>query len=478
MRQITFGTSGWRAVLGEDFTYQSVRIVAQAIFHVLKQEKIAHRGLIIGYDTRFLGEKFARVAAEVFAGHGMSVFLCNRETPTPTISYHVLQQNLAGGLNISASHNSHEYNGIKFTPEWGGPALPETTRAIEQRLVHLLHGEHVKWLPWEKAQRTQMVQIFDPCPDYLAALGKHIDADAIREANLRVVMDPLYGTSCGYLDTFLRNAGAKMAVLHYWRDPYFGGFRPEPTRETTAELQETVKEGKADIGLATDGDADRFGIVDRDGTFIDANVILALLVDYLATTRRWTGDVGRSIATTHLIDRVAHNHGLGVRETPVGFKHLAELLAKDEILIGGEESGGLSIQGHVPEKDGILGCLLVTEMIARTRKTLGELIENLSERVGPVFSTRHDQPLTDTMQDNLLKVQKSPPGNLAGKSVQQVNTLDGCKLVLEDGSWFLFRLSGTESLVRCYAEASTRKEMETLMAAGQQLVHHGPSKGH
>ncbi len=477
MRQITFGTSGWRAVLGEDFTFQSVRIVAQAIVHVLKQEKIGHRGLIIGYDTRFLGEKFARVAAEVFAGHGMSVFLCDRETPTPTVSYHVLRQNLAGGLNISASHNPPEYNGIKFTPEWGGPALPETTRAIEQRLVHLLHGEHVKWLPWEKAQRTQMVQLFDPCPDYLAALGKHVDVDVIHEADLRVVMDPLYGTSRGYLDVFLRNAGAKMAVLHYWRDPYFGGLRPEPTRETTAELQETVKEGKAHIGLATDGDADRFGIVDRDGSFIDANIILALLVDYLATTRCWTGDVGRSVATTHLIDRVAHKHGLGVRETPVGFKHLGELLAKDEIRMGGEESAGLSIQGHVPEKDGILACLLVTEMIARTKKTLGELREDLLQRVGPVFSTRHDQPLTDTMQDNLLKVQKSPPGDLAGKSVQQVNTLDGCKFVLEDGSWFLFRLSGTEPLVRCYAEASTREEMEALMAAGQKLVHHGPSKG-
>ena len=477
MRQITFGTSGWRAVLGEDFTFQSVRIVSQAIVHVLKQEKIGHRGLIIGYDSRFLGEKFAKVAAEVFAGHGMSVSLCDRETPTPTISYHVLQQNLAGGLNISASHNPPEYNGIKFTPEWGGPALPETTRAIEQRLVHLLHGEHVKWLPWEKAQRTQIVQLFDPCPDYLAALGKHIDVDAIREADLRVVMDPLYGTSRGYLDTFLRNAGAKMAVLHYWRDPYFGGLRPDPTRETTAELQETVKQEKAHIGLATDGDADRFGVVDRDGSFIDANIILALLVDYLATTRRWTGDVGRSVATTHLIDRVARKHGLGVRETPVGFKYLAELLAKDEIRMGGEESAGLSIQGHVPEKDGILACLLVTEMIAQTKKTLRELTEDLFLRVGPVFSSRDDQTLTETMQENLLKVQKAPPSDLAGKSIQEINTLDGCKLVLEDGSWFLFRPSGTEPLVRCYAEASTREDMETLMAAGQQLLHHGPQKG-
>ena len=477
MRHITFGTSGWRAVLGEDFTFRNVRIVCQAIVHVLKQEKVGHRGLIIGHDSRFLGEQFARAAAEVFAGHGMSVLFCDRETPTPTISYHVLQHNLAGGLNISASHNLPEYNGIKFTPEWGGPALPETTRAIEQRLLHLLHGEHVKWLPWEKAERTQMVQSFDPCPDYLAALEKHIDVDAIRQADLRVVMDPLYGTSRGYLDAFLRNAGAKMAVLHYWRDPYFGGVRPEPTSETTAELQETVKQGKAHIGLATDGDADRFGVVDRDGSFIDSNTVLALLVDYLATTRRWTGDVGRSVATTHLIDRVAHSHGLGVRETPVGFKYLAELLAKEEIRIGGEESAGLSIQGHVPEKDGILACLLVTEMIARTKKTLRELTEELFHRVGAVFSSREDQTLTETMQENLLNVQKSPPSDLAGKSIQQVSTLDGCKLVLEDGSWFLFRPSGTEPLVRCYAEASTRQELEALMAAGQQLLNHNSRKG-
>ena len=477
MRHVTFGTSGWRAVLGEDFTFQNVRIVSQAIVNVLKQEKIGHRGLIIGYDSRFLGEQFARTAAEVFAGHGIKVLLCDRDTPTPAISYHVLQSKLAGGLNISASHNPPEYNGVKFTPEWGGPALPETTRAIEQRLVRLLHGEHVKWLPWEKAERTRMVQKFDPRPDYLAALEKLIDVDAIRQANLRVVMDPLYGTSRGYLDTFLRNAGAKMAVLHYWRDPYFGGVRPEPTRETTAELQETVKQENAHIGLATDGDADRFGVVDRDGSFIDANIVLALLVDYLATTRRWTGDVGRSVATTHLIDRVAHKHGLGVRETPVGFKYLADLLSKGEIRMGGEESAGLSIEGHVPEKDGILACLLVTEMIARTGKTLCELTEELFKRLGAVYSSRADETVMETtMQENLLKIQESPPSDIAGKPVQRVDTVDGCKLVLEDGSWFLFRPSGTEPLVRCYAEASTPLDMEALMAAGRQLLHQGPQK--
>ena len=467
---MTFGTSGWRAVLGENFTYQNVRIVSQAIAHVLRQQKIDQRGLIIGYDSRFLSERFARVAAEVFAGHGMSVMLCDRKTPTPTISYHVLQHNLAGGLNISASHHPPEYNGIRFTPESGGPVLPETAQAIEQRIFPLLHGEHVKWLPWEKAEKRGIVQLFDPCPEYLAALEKHIDVNAIHKAKLRVIMDPLYGTAHGYLDDFLRNAGAKMAVLHYWRDPYFGGVCPEPTRKTTAELQETVKTKGAHLGLATDGDADRFGIVGQDGSFIDPNIVLALLVDYLATTRQWTGSVGRSVATTHLIDRVAHKHGLGVRETPVGFTHLADLLVKGEIQMGGDERAGLSIHGHVPEKDGILACLLVTEMIARTKKTLHELTEALFDRVGAVVSNRADLVLTESMRENLLKVQESPPSALAGKSIQQVNTLDGCKLLLKDGSWLLFRLAGSEPLVRCYAEAATRQELEALMAAGQQLL--------
>jgi len=348
--------------------------------------------------------------------------------------------------------------------------LPETAQAIEQRIFPLLHGEHVKWLPWEKAEKRGIVQLFDPCPEYLAALEKHIDVNAIHKAKLRVIMDPLYGTAHGYLDDFLRNAGAKMAVLHYWRDPYFGGVCPEPTRKTTAELQETVKTKGAHLGLATDGDADRFGIVGQDGSFIDPNIVLALLVDYLATTRQWTGSVGRSVATTHLIDRVAHKHGLGVRETPVGFTHLADLLVKGEIQMGGDERAGLSIHGHVPEKDGILACLLVTEMIARTKKTLHELTEALFDRVGAVVSNRADLVLTESMRENLLKVQESPPSALAGKSIQQVNTLDGCKLLLKDGSWLLFRLAGSEPLVRCYAEAATRQELEALMAAGQQLL--------
>jgi phosphoglucomutase len=312
--------------------------------------------------------------------------------------------------------------------------------------------------------------MFDPRPDYLAILEKHVDIEIILQGKLRIVMDPLYGTSRGYLDDFLRKAGAKMAVLHHWRDPYFGGLRPEPTPATTLELQETVKREKAHLGLATDGDADHFGIIDQDGVFLEANQVLPLMVDYLASTRQWHGSVARSVATTHQIDRVAALHGLSTKETPVGFKYIGELLAKGEVMMGGEESAGMSIAGHVPEKDGILACLLVSEMVAKTGKGIKELLKDLNHRVGPLYTKREDVTLTEAMQENLTKVQDNPPEIFAEQRVQSVNRLDGCKLQLVDGSWFLLRPSGTEPLVRCYGEASTQEQLQELMMAGRQLL--------
>lgn len=470
MTTIKFGTSGWRAVLGEDFTFRHARIVVQAIAQVLRQGKKGQQGVIIGHDSRFMGEQFARSASEVMAAHGIPVLLCDRETPTPTISAQILHHHLAGGINISASHNPPEYNGIKFTPDWGGPALPETTQAIEQRIAPLLHGEHVKWIPYEQAQKNGMVRELDARPEYFTLLEKHVDTDTIRNANMRIVMDPLYGTSRGYLDEFLRKAGAKMAVLHYWRDPYFGGLTPEPNKKTTSELQKTVLQEQAQLGLATDGDADRFGIVDDDGTFIDPNLIIALLLDYLASTRGWSGKVGRSIATTHLVDRVAAYHGLAVEETPVGFKFLGALLSEKAIMMGGEESAGLSVQGHVPEKDGILACLLVAEMVGRTGKSVRALAAELTNRVGLVCTRREDVRIADGMRDHLEHVKRNPPQQLAGQSIREVKTVDGCKLLLEDGSWFLFRPSGTEPLVRCYGESFSVDQLDHVMRAGTKLL--------
>jgi phosphoglucomutase len=283
-----------------------------------------------------------------------------------------------------------------------------------------------------------------------------------------VIFDPLFGTTRNYLDEFLRRAGAKMAILHHWRDPYFGGFRPEPTDETLQELKETVCREGAHLGLATDGDGDRFGIVDADGTFIQANYILAVLLDYLIKSRQWTGAVARSVATTHLIDAVAAHHKLSVHETPVGFKFIGELLAKGEIVFGGEESAGLSIKGHVPEKDGILAGALVAEMVAFTGKTIQDLLKDLFDRVGVLYSSRQDLTMSKHIQEQIKHVIDRPPTTFAGMEVTRVNKLDGCKWLFPDGSWYLIRPSGTEPIIRCYGEAKTPARLEEIMQAGRE----------
>ena len=471
MDSIKFGTSGWRAIVADDFTARNIRVVCQGIAQYLRQQKLGQQGMLIGYDARFLGEHFAKVAAEVMAAHGIPCLICDRDTPTPAISYHVISRKLAGGINISASHNPPEWNGIKFTPDWGGPALPETTKAIELRILPLLHGEYIKWFPWERAKHEGMVRYFDPQPDYLKALEQHVDRDRIRNGRIRVVFDPLFGTARNYLDEFLRQAGAKMAVLHHWRDPYFGGFRPEPTDETLQDLKETIRREGAHLGLATDGGGDRFGIVDADGTFIQANYILAVLLDYLIRSRQWTGGVARSVATTHLIDAVAAHHGLTVHETPVGFKYIGELLAKGEVVFGGEESAGLSIKGHVPETDGILAGALVAEMVAFTGQSVQELLNDLFARVGAAFTTRQDLTLSEPLRAQVKQVLDHPPSAFAGVEIMHINKLDGCKLILPDNGWYLIRPSGTESVLRCYGEAKTPERLAEIMKAGRELLH-------
>ena len=471
MDAIKFGTSGWRAVVAEHFTVRNIRIVCQGIAQYLRQQKLGQQGILIGHDARFLGEHFAKVATEVMAAHGIPCLMCDRDTPTPALSFHVLSRKLSGAINISASHHPPQWNGINFTPAWGGPALPETTKAIELRILPLLHGEYIKWFPWERAKNEGMVRYFDAQPDYLKALEQQVDCDRIRNGRIRIIFDPLFGTTRNYLDEFLRQAGAKMAVLHHWRDPYFGGFRPEPTDETLEDLKETVRREGAHLGLATDGDGGRFGIVDADGTFIQPNYILAVLLDYLIRSRQWTGAVARSVATTHLLDAVATHHGLTVHETPVGFKYIGELLAKGEVVFGGEESAGISIKGHVPEKDGMLAGALVAEMVAFTGQTLQKSLNDLFERVGTKYSARQDLPLSEHTKEQVKQVLDHPPSTFAGGEVIHVNKLDGCKLLLRDEGWYLFRLSGTEPIVRCYGEASTPTRLAEIMKAGRELLN-------
>lgn len=470
-----FGTSGWRAVLGEEFTVANVRLVCRAIAeHVRDTGRADARDVLVGYDTRFLSERFAIVAAEALADGGVQPLLCGAATPTPAVAFHVIRRGLSGAVTITASHNPPEYNGVKFTPAWGGPALPETTRAIEARIDALAgvgSGAAAAAPPNASGGRATS-RVIDARPEYLEGLVRLVDLDAIRHQRPCVVLDPLYGTARGYLDQLLGRAGARTTVLHDFRDPYFGGRRPDPDEQGLRDLSTAVSQGEAELGLATDGDADRFGVVDEDGTFVPANLVLGLLLDYLAATRAWRGGEGvaRSVATTHLVDAVAAAHGLTVHETPVGFKFIGARIADGSAVFGGEESAGLAMTGHIPDKDGVLACLLVAEMVARTGKGLREQVEALFRRVGSFHTGRVDITVTPAVGERLAAMLADPPTVVAGVGVRDVSRLDGCKLLLADGAWLLVRPSGTEPLVRCYGEADSPARVQAVLAAARVLL--------
>ena len=470
MERIAFGTSGWRGILCEEFTFANVRTVIRAIAdHVLALGD-GQKGLVVGYDTRFMGKRFALEAAKVLANAGIKAYLCDRDTPTPVISHAILERKAAGAVNFTASHNPYNYNGIKFSPPWGGPALPETTRDIEQRANDLLARTGGKGLSMPATSPTGLISEINPRDSYLKALEGKIDFEAIATMG-RIAVNPLFGAGRGYLDGALLRHNAQVRVINGHPDPYFGGFPPEPAELYIQDFISLVK-GDADVrlGLATDGDADRFGIVDFDGTYIEPNYILALLLDYLVRMRGMSGGVARSVATSHLVDAVAAKHGIEVFETPVGFKYIGELISQDRIIIGGEESAGLSIRGHVPEKDGMLACFLVAEMVAREGRSLRELLDRLYAEVGRFITRRENITLSPELENGFAGKMQSIAAEFAGIKVIDIITLDGTKCLLEDGSWLLFRKSGTEPVVRLYGEASSEEKLNTIMAAGKGFI--------
>jgi alpha-D-glucose phosphate-specific phosphoglucomutase len=472
MSTIAFGTSGWRGVIAEDFTFTAVRAVSQAIGEHVRElgGQAAARGVVIGYDTRFLSEAVAAQVARVLAGQQVRAFLCVRDTPTPVVAFELLRRKASGGVVVTASHNPPEYNGIKFSSAWGGPALPEVTRRIQARANELL-GEPRAQVPDGEAAQGLLERI-DPAPAYLERLRALVDFQVIREARLKVVVDPLYGTGQGYLDTLLKAAGCEVLTLHTWRDPNFGGGAPEPAEERLKELAFQVVETGSHLGVATDGDADRFGLIDADGSFLEPNYFLALLLRHLVKTRGWTGGAARSVATSHLLDAVARHLHIPVYETPVGFKYIGEMISKDAIVLGGEESAGLSVKGHVPEKDGILACLLAAELVAsRGRARLKSLLSELYAEVGTVLTRRRNYRLEPDVVQRLQERLRTAPGSVAGLAVVDVKRLDGVKLILEDGSWVLLRVSGTEPVVRLYAEAASPARLDALIAAGEALIN-------
>lgn len=466
MTKIKFGTSGWRAILADEFTFENVRIVTQAICDHIREKGETGKGVVVGYDTRFMGRRFALEAAEILAANGIKAFLCKRDVPTPVIAFEIMRRKAAGGINFTASHNPPEYNGLKFSSSWGGPALPETTGEIERRANEMMGEMTYREVSLKKGMDEKLIEIIDPIEPYLEDLKKKVDLSVLK--GMKVGVDHLYGTSRGYLDTLLEDAGCEVIRFHEHPDPVFGGRPPEPAEENIRDLIEKVKgDSTMSLGLATDGDADRFGIVDKGGRYIEPNYIIALLLDYLIRTRGWKGGVARSVATTHLIDRVAKKHGIEVYETPVGFKYIGELISEDRLVIGGEESAGLTIKGHVPEKDGILACLLVAEMVAREGKSVTEMLDNLYSEVGTVLTRRVNIHLEGSgLRDRL----KTLPSSFAGLNVDKVVTIDGTKLVLSDGSWVLIRPSGTEPVVRFYAEAFSQEGLDRLTEAGKSFI--------
>ncbi|MBT1071692.1 phosphoglucomutase/phosphomannomutase family protein [Pelotalea chapellei] len=470
MTHIAFGTSGWRGILCEDFTFDNVKIVIQAIADHIAMNGEQGKGVVIGCDTRFMGGRFAQEAAQVLAGAGIKAFLCKRDVPTPVISFEILRRGAAGGINFTASHNPPEYNGVKYSPSWGGPALPETTRDIERRANEMQGGICYKELSVAEAGLRGLLEHIDPKEEYLKALESKVDFDAIAKLG-KIALNPLYGTGRGYLDAPLRHRNIPFVMINDRPDPYFGGHPPEPSESHIPDFISLVQQDpEIKLGLSTDGDADRFGILDSDGSFIEPNYIIALLLDYLIRSRKIEGGVARSVATSHLIDAVARKHGVPVYETPVGFKYIGELITQDKIVIGGEESAGLTIKGHVPEKDGILACFLVAEMVAREGKTVRELLDKLYNEVGRVVTRRDNLSLSPQLEAAYSAKVNAVPAEVADTKVKEVIRIDGTKLLLEDGSWMLFRKSGTEPVVRLYGEASSNERLAKVMEAGRKFI--------
>ena len=471
MSHIKFGTSGWRGIFCEEFTFENVRVVVQAIADHLRAEGLDDKGIVIGYDARFMGADFSREAARVLAGAGIKSYFCERDTPTPVIAHELLRRKAAGAINFTASHNPYNYSGIKFSPVSGGPALPATTNDIEKRANAMLGEIVFKDMDLKTAAEKGLFEEIDPREDYFETLKKLIDFSAIAESRMTIAVNPLYGSGRGYLDRILEEAGVTVVRVNDHLDPYFGGKPPEPAEEYIQDFIELIKGDESiTLGLGTDGDADRFGIIDSDGAYIEPNYILALLFDYMIRQKGLRGDAARSVATSHLVDAVAAHHGVKVLETPVGFKFIGEYISEDKILIGGEESAGLSIKGHVPEKDGILACLLVAEMVAVEKKSLRELLADLYLRVGEIYTKRINIHLSQQLEAGLPDKFANPPEKIGELNIVEVIRIDGNKYLLEDGSWLLFRKSGTEPVVRLYAETKSFESLAQLIELGREFI--------
>lgn len=485
MKKIKFGTDGWRGIIADDFTFENLRVVSQGVADYINNLGMGARGIVVGYDNRFLSNRFADTVADVMIQNGIDVYLSDQPLPTPVTAFAVKAHDAAGAVMITASHNPPEYNGFKFIPDYAGPALPHITDAIEANIAAL--QKSISQTPWPdmepaaelaiaKKHRIAQRILIDPRPDYFDHLEQLVDLAAIGRANLEVMVDAMHGSGIGYLDTMFDRAGKLVQKCRCYRDPLFGGGMPEPTGELLDDVcqwivQEKGQEG-AKLGLALDGDADRFGLIDSGGVYFNPNRFLPILYHHLITAKGMLGPVTRTVATTHMLDRIARYHGQKVYETAVGFKYIGQNLMEKGCVLGGEESGGLSIKGHIPEKDGILAGLLAAEMVALHGKSLAQLEEEMCRIYnGLMHSNRLDVKTAPGRKQQVLeRLRTFAPAELAGRRVVERNTVDGVKIILESDEWVLVRPSGTEPLFRIYAESLQEERVPEIQNAIMAMV--------
>jgi alpha-D-glucose phosphate-specific phosphoglucomutase len=469
---IKFGTDGWRGIIAEDFTFDNVRICAQAIADYLKKTGLVDKGLVIGYDTRFASEDFAKATAEVICGNGIKVYLCTQATPTPVISYGVVAKKSGGAIVITASHNPPQWNGIKYKSEDGASAPTEVITEIEENTARVFTTCKVSRLPLAEAQKQGLIEYIDLMPGYINHIKGFVDSDRLKKARLKIIVDSMYGAGTGYFKMLLKDSACQLIEINDQPNPAFPGMKqPEPIAVNLAKLSARVREEKADVGIATDGDADRIGIMDEKGNFLTQLQVYALLALYLLEVRGERGAIVKTITTTSMLDRLGEIYKVPVYETPVGFKYVAPIMLAENAIIGGEESGGYGFRGHVPERDALLAGLYFIDLITRTGKTPSQLLDYLYSKVGHHYYNRLDIEFPKEQRETITnRVSNSSPEKIDGTKVIKKDSLDGFRFTLTDTSWLLIRFSGTEPLLRIYAESDSPARVDRLLKMGREIA--------
>jgi phosphomannomutase len=469
--RIKFGTDGWRAIIADEFTFANVRACAQATARYFREAGDVSRGIVVGYDTRFASEEFAAAVAEVLAANGVPVQLCDRAAPTPVIGFNIRRLNAGGGIVITSSHNPALYSGFKVRTEQASAAPPEVLSQIEALIPEALGGA-VDRMPLEKAKGKGLVQTFDPSKGYLQHLKQLVEIERLREAGLRVVVDPMHGAGAGYLRELLSGGRTEVIEIRSERNPAFPGMHnPEPIARNLEATREAVLQQHAQVALATDGDADRIGVMDDRGEFVDQLRVFALLAYYLLEVRGLRGPIVKSVTTTSMVHRLGELYGVPVYETGVGFKYLGPKMIETDALVAGEESGGFAFRGHLPERDGILSGLYILDLMARRGKSLPELLEEVFAKVGPHYYDRIDITMTPAERDHIAELlPRLEPATIDGLRVTGYDRTDGLRFLLEGGAWALIRLSGTEPLMRIYTEVREGEQVRPVLEAVRALT--------